>query len=169
MARWLAAKAGLNPKTDIQIVAVGSPLALQAALRNKDQTDNHDSVALLPIEHVVSLALWQNARNNPPRHRLNVFRQTMAFCVWMLWDAVVVCRIDQPGCWTAPEQLDPEAGRREARAWARRIAAAELDFADSDEANVAFAQAIVRCAAAKPNSLAKTGDVRAWGRAVRKR
>jgi ABC-type nitrate/sulfonate/bicarbonate transport system substrate-binding protein len=34
MARWLAAKAGLNPRTDIQIVAVGSPPALQAALEN---------------------------------------------------------------------------------------------------------------------------------------
>lgn len=34
MARWLAAKGGLNPKTDIQIAAVGGPPALQAALEN---------------------------------------------------------------------------------------------------------------------------------------
>ncbi|MBR0780747.1 hypothetical protein [Bradyrhizobium iriomotense] len=84
------------------------------------------------------------------------------------WDAVVVCRIDQPGCWTAPEQLDPEAGRREARAWARRIAAAELDFTDSDEANIAFAQAIVRCAEAKPNSLVKAMGAGAVRSAARK-
>ena len=34
-ARWLAAKGGLNPKTDIKIAQIGSPVALQAALENK--------------------------------------------------------------------------------------------------------------------------------------
>ncbi|MDA9546375.1 hypothetical protein ACM43_18440 [Bradyrhizobium sp. CCBAU 45321] len=74
------------------------------------------------------------------------------------WDAVVVCRVDQPGCWTVPEQLDADAGRREARAWARRITAAELDFTKSDEVNLAFAQAIVKCAAPKSMSPVKAAD-----------
>jgi ABC-type nitrate/sulfonate/bicarbonate transport system substrate-binding protein len=34
-ARWLAAKGGLDPKTDIKIAQVGGPHALQAALENK--------------------------------------------------------------------------------------------------------------------------------------
>jgi NitT/TauT family transport system substrate-binding protein len=34
-ARWLAAKGGLDPKADIKIAQIGSPLALQAALENK--------------------------------------------------------------------------------------------------------------------------------------
>ncbi|HEX9469193.1 MAG TPA: ABC transporter substrate-binding protein [Bradyrhizobium sp.] len=34
-ARWLAAKGGLDPKTDIKIAQVGGPPALQAALENK--------------------------------------------------------------------------------------------------------------------------------------
>jgi NitT/TauT family transport system substrate-binding protein len=34
-ARWLASKGGLDPKTDIRIAQVGSPVALQAALENK--------------------------------------------------------------------------------------------------------------------------------------
>jgi NitT/TauT family transport system substrate-binding protein len=34
-ARWLAAKGGLDPKSDIKIAQVGSPPALQAALENK--------------------------------------------------------------------------------------------------------------------------------------
>ncbi|WP_167558954.1 ABC transporter substrate-binding protein [Bradyrhizobium canariense] len=34
-ARWLVAKGGLDPKSDISIAQVGSPLALQAALENK--------------------------------------------------------------------------------------------------------------------------------------
>jgi NitT/TauT family transport system substrate-binding protein len=34
-ARWLVAKGGLDPKADIKIAQVGSPLALQAALENK--------------------------------------------------------------------------------------------------------------------------------------
>ena len=34
-ARWLAAKGGLDPKTDIKVAQVGSPVALQAALENK--------------------------------------------------------------------------------------------------------------------------------------
>ena len=34
-ARWLAAKGGLNPKTDIKIAQIGNPVALQAALENK--------------------------------------------------------------------------------------------------------------------------------------
>jgi len=34
-ARWLAAKGGLDPKADIKIAQVGSPVALQAALENK--------------------------------------------------------------------------------------------------------------------------------------
>jgi NitT/TauT family transport system substrate-binding protein len=33
--RWLAAKGGLDPKTDIKVAQVGGPLALQAALENK--------------------------------------------------------------------------------------------------------------------------------------
>ena len=34
-ARWLAAKGGLDPKADIKIAQIGSPVALQAALENK--------------------------------------------------------------------------------------------------------------------------------------
>jgi len=34
-ARWLAAKGGLDPKADIKVAQVGSPIALQAALENK--------------------------------------------------------------------------------------------------------------------------------------
>ena len=34
-ARWLAAKGGLNPKTDIKVAQIGNPVALQAALENK--------------------------------------------------------------------------------------------------------------------------------------
>jgi ABC-type nitrate/sulfonate/bicarbonate transport system substrate-binding protein len=34
-ARWLAAKGGLDPKTDIKVAQVGNPAALQAALENK--------------------------------------------------------------------------------------------------------------------------------------
>jgi len=34
-ARWIAAKGGLDPKNDIKIAQVGSPVALQAALENK--------------------------------------------------------------------------------------------------------------------------------------
>jgi ABC-type nitrate/sulfonate/bicarbonate transport system substrate-binding protein len=34
-ARWLAAKGGLDPKTDIKVAQVGGPVALQAALENK--------------------------------------------------------------------------------------------------------------------------------------
>jgi ABC-type nitrate/sulfonate/bicarbonate transport system substrate-binding protein len=34
-ARWLIGKAGLDPKADIKIAQVGSPVALQAALENK--------------------------------------------------------------------------------------------------------------------------------------
>jgi ABC-type nitrate/sulfonate/bicarbonate transport system substrate-binding protein len=34
-ARWLAVKGGLDPKTDIKIVQVGNPTAIQAALENK--------------------------------------------------------------------------------------------------------------------------------------
>jgi NitT/TauT family transport system substrate-binding protein len=34
-ARWLVAKGGLDPKADIKIAQVGSPVALQAALENK--------------------------------------------------------------------------------------------------------------------------------------
>jgi ABC-type nitrate/sulfonate/bicarbonate transport system substrate-binding protein len=33
--RWLAAKGGLDPKADIKVAQVGSPVALQAALENK--------------------------------------------------------------------------------------------------------------------------------------
>jgi ABC-type nitrate/sulfonate/bicarbonate transport system substrate-binding protein len=35
VARWLAAKGGLNPKTDIKVAQIGNPVALQAALENK--------------------------------------------------------------------------------------------------------------------------------------
>jgi ABC-type nitrate/sulfonate/bicarbonate transport system substrate-binding protein len=34
-ARWLAATGGLNPKTDIKVAQIGNPVALQAALENK--------------------------------------------------------------------------------------------------------------------------------------
>ena len=34
-ARWLAAKGGLNPKADIKVAQIGNPVALQAALENK--------------------------------------------------------------------------------------------------------------------------------------
>jgi len=34
-ARWLPAKGGLDPKADIKVAQVGSPIALQAALENK--------------------------------------------------------------------------------------------------------------------------------------
>jgi NitT/TauT family transport system substrate-binding protein len=34
-ARWLAAKGGLNPKSDIKVAQIGNPVALQAALENK--------------------------------------------------------------------------------------------------------------------------------------
>lgn len=35
VARWLATKAGLNPKTDVKFAQIGNPVALQAALENK--------------------------------------------------------------------------------------------------------------------------------------
>jgi NitT/TauT family transport system substrate-binding protein len=44
--RWLAAKGGLDPKTDIKIAQVGGPVALQAALENK----RIDAFALSPPE-----------------------------------------------------------------------------------------------------------------------
>ncbi|MBV9459737.1 MAG: ABC transporter substrate-binding protein, partial [Bradyrhizobium sp.] len=34
-ARWLAAKGGLNPKSDIKVAQIGNPVALHAALENK--------------------------------------------------------------------------------------------------------------------------------------
>jgi ABC-type nitrate/sulfonate/bicarbonate transport system substrate-binding protein len=34
-ARWLAAKGGLNPKADVKVAQIGNPVALQAALDNK--------------------------------------------------------------------------------------------------------------------------------------
>ena len=34
-ARWLAATGGLNPKADIKVAQIGNPVALQAALENK--------------------------------------------------------------------------------------------------------------------------------------
>jgi len=34
-ARWLAAKGGLNPKIDVKVAQIGNPVALQAALDNK--------------------------------------------------------------------------------------------------------------------------------------
>ena len=34
-ARWLAAKGGLDPKSDIKVAQVGNPVAIQAALENK--------------------------------------------------------------------------------------------------------------------------------------
>ena len=70
------------------------------------------------------------------------------------WDAVVVCRVDQPGCWRHAGKVDPEYGRRAARAWTRRIQAAGLDFTDSDEINIAFAEAIVRLASRLETALA---------------
>ncbi|HUN99287.1 MAG TPA: ABC transporter substrate-binding protein [Bradyrhizobium sp.] len=35
VARWLATKAGLDPKTDVKFAQIGNPVALQAALENK--------------------------------------------------------------------------------------------------------------------------------------
>lgn len=35
VARWLAARGGLNPKTDVRIAQIGNPVALQAALESK--------------------------------------------------------------------------------------------------------------------------------------
>lgn len=64
------------------------------------------------------------------------------------WDAVVICRVDQSGCWRAPQKVDPETGRRDARAWSRRIKVAGLGFSDGDEVNMAYAQAIVQSAGA---------------------
>lgn len=58
------------------------------------------------------------------------------------WDAVMVCRVDQPGCWSYGE-LDLMQGRSAARAWTRKMRTAGLDFAESDETNIAYAEAIV--------------------------
>src|SRR5260370_11458287 len=49
-ARWLAAKGGLDPKADIQVAQVGSPIALQAALENK----RIDSFVLSPPEGLLA-------------------------------------------------------------------------------------------------------------------
>jgi putative DNA methylase len=43
------------------------------------------------------------------------------------WDAVVVCRVDEAGCWNHAGNVDPELGRPRARAWTRRIRTAGLD------------------------------------------
>jgi putative DNA methylase len=59
------------------------------------------------------------------------------------WDAVVVCRVDQPGCWEQSANVDLELGRSRARAWTRRIQTAGVSFSDSDEINIAYAEAIV--------------------------
>ena len=59
------------------------------------------------------------------------------------WDAVVVCEIGRPGSWTHEGRLDFTLGTKAARAWARRIGKAGLDFSESDETNIAFAESIV--------------------------
>ena len=58
-ARWLAAKGGLDPKADIKIAQVGSPLALQAALENK----RIDAFVLSPPEGY--LATKSGSRHHP--------------------------------------------------------------------------------------------------------
>lgn len=50
MARWLAAKGGLDPKTDVKIASVGSPPALQAALEN----NRIDAFLLSPPEGYIA-------------------------------------------------------------------------------------------------------------------
>jgi putative DNA methylase len=59
------------------------------------------------------------------------------------WDAVVVCRVDRPGCWSHSGKVDPDIGSREARTWARKVQGAGLDFTDSDEINIAYALSLV--------------------------
>jgi NitT/TauT family transport system substrate-binding protein len=49
-ARWLAAKGGLDPKNDIQVAQVGSPIAVQAALEAK----RIDAFVLSPPEGYLS-------------------------------------------------------------------------------------------------------------------
>jgi NitT/TauT family transport system substrate-binding protein len=49
-ARWLAAKGGLDPKNDIQVAQVGSPVAVQAALEAK----RIDAYVLSPPEGYLS-------------------------------------------------------------------------------------------------------------------
>jgi adenine-specific DNA methylase len=70
------------------------------------------------------------------------------------WDAVVVCRVDQPGYWDHLGDVDPELGRRGARIWTRRIVAAGLDFSESDETNIAYAVSIVLMAGKASNAAA---------------
>jgi ABC-type nitrate/sulfonate/bicarbonate transport system substrate-binding protein len=49
-ARWLAAKGGLDPKTDIKVAQVGNPVAIQAALENK----RIDAFVLSPPEGYIA-------------------------------------------------------------------------------------------------------------------
>lgn len=62
------------------------------------------------------------------------------------WDAVVVCEVGEPEGWDIPGEDANARARTDARAWARRIKAAGMDFTESDEANLSFAAAIVRSA-----------------------
>jgi hypothetical protein len=73
------------------------------------------------------------------------------------WDAVVVCRVDRPGCWSHAGDVALEPGRREARTWARKIHDAGLDFTESDETNIAYAQSIILLAAKAANSNSHRG------------
>jgi hypothetical protein len=59
-----------------------------------------------------------------------------------------------------PDELDPVQGRTAARAWMREKRSAGLDFAESDETNIAFAEAIVllagKHAKSSPSSASKS-------------
>jgi NitT/TauT family transport system substrate-binding protein len=50
VARWLATKAGLDPKTDVKFAQIGNPVALQAALENKQI----DAFVLSPPEGLLA-------------------------------------------------------------------------------------------------------------------
>jgi NitT/TauT family transport system substrate-binding protein len=50
VARWLATKTGLDPKTDVKFAQIGNPVALQAALENKQI----DAFVLSPPEGLLA-------------------------------------------------------------------------------------------------------------------
>src|SRR6201996_1334415 len=50
VARWLATKAGLDPKTEVKFAQIGKPVALQAALENKQI----DAFVLSPPEGLLA-------------------------------------------------------------------------------------------------------------------
>lgn len=66
------------------------------------------------------------------------------------WDAVVVCRVDEPGNWKTAGIIDPTTAQSPSRAWKRKMEAAGLDFTESDETNIAYAEAIVLLAGQRP-------------------